>query len=278
MPASYSHHISSQSVPAFYGWNDCAINVKESVYSILEYYRKTLDENLTGFYLHGSLAMGCFNPSRSDIDFLAVVHEELLVAQKREIIDFLQRHRKDFPAKGVEMSIIREKDVRALSFPTPYELHYSDGWYERYQKGEIGLSSPQTDEDLVAHFAVIRERGIRLYGQPVDEMFPEIPRSIFIRFLIAEARWVYAKAEEDPLYAVLNLCRILDFLSEGRITSKPEGATWALAALPPEFSPLINTALDCYAGLLAEMKCDNSMFTRFLEYTRDEIGSFEGGK
>lgn len=27
-------------------------------------------EDLTGIYLHGSLAMGCFNPKKSDIDLM----------------------------------------------------------------------------------------------------------------------------------------------------------------------------------------------------------------
>lgn len=30
--------------------------------------RDTLGENLIGVYLHGSAAMGCFNPAKSDLD------------------------------------------------------------------------------------------------------------------------------------------------------------------------------------------------------------------
>ena len=31
-----------------------------------------LSANLTGIYLHGSLALGCFNWDKSDIDFIVV--------------------------------------------------------------------------------------------------------------------------------------------------------------------------------------------------------------
>lgn len=31
-----------------------------------------LSTNLTGIYLHGSLALGCFNWDKSDIDFIVV--------------------------------------------------------------------------------------------------------------------------------------------------------------------------------------------------------------
>lgn len=43
-----------------------------------------LSENLVGIYLHGSLAMGCFNPSRSDVD-LVVVKESLLTLSMKQI-------------------------------------------------------------------------------------------------------------------------------------------------------------------------------------------------
>ncbi|MDD6156298.1 MAG: nucleotidyltransferase domain-containing protein [Lachnospiraceae bacterium] len=39
--------------------------------------RKILGDNLTGVYLHGSAAMGCFNPEESDIDLLVVVKDAL---------------------------------------------------------------------------------------------------------------------------------------------------------------------------------------------------------
>ncbi len=36
-----------------------------------------LKDNLTGIYLHGSIAMGCFNGQKSDIDLIVVVQREL---------------------------------------------------------------------------------------------------------------------------------------------------------------------------------------------------------
>ena len=35
--------------------------------------RETIGENLLGVYLHGSAAMGCFNPKSSDLDLLVGV-------------------------------------------------------------------------------------------------------------------------------------------------------------------------------------------------------------
>ncbi|MDO4667672.1 MAG: nucleotidyltransferase domain-containing protein [Streptococcus sp.] len=36
-----------------------------------------LGENLVGIYLHGSVAMGCFNDKKSDIDLLVVVNNDI---------------------------------------------------------------------------------------------------------------------------------------------------------------------------------------------------------
>jgi predicted nucleotidyltransferase len=35
------------------------------------------EKKLTGVYLHGSIAMGCFNPRKSDIDILVVVEDAI---------------------------------------------------------------------------------------------------------------------------------------------------------------------------------------------------------
>jgi len=42
-------------------------------------------KNLVGIYLHGSLAMGCFNPGKSDVDLLVVVKEKMEVSSLKRI-------------------------------------------------------------------------------------------------------------------------------------------------------------------------------------------------
>ncbi|RKX53864.1 MAG: hypothetical protein DRP30_03580, partial [Thermotoga sp.] len=49
-------------------------------------FRGILKANLVGVYLHGSLAMGCFNPKLSDVDFIVVVERKLSVDEKKEIV------------------------------------------------------------------------------------------------------------------------------------------------------------------------------------------------
>ena len=54
--------------------------------------REILKDNLIGVYLHGSLAMGCFNPKLSDVDFIVVVERKLSVDEKKERIEELREY------------------------------------------------------------------------------------------------------------------------------------------------------------------------------------------
>lgn len=45
--------------------------------------RRIIGDNLVGIYLHGSYVMGCFNPKKSDLDFIIVVNEKMDDASKR---------------------------------------------------------------------------------------------------------------------------------------------------------------------------------------------------
>ena len=52
-----------------------------------------LKDKLTGVYLHGSAVMGCWQPKKSDLDFLAVVHEPLTDTEKRKYMDMVLEQR-----------------------------------------------------------------------------------------------------------------------------------------------------------------------------------------
>ena len=48
-------------------WKNCPANVQSQITAITAEIKKFLLKNLAGIYLHGSLAMGCFNPNKSDL-------------------------------------------------------------------------------------------------------------------------------------------------------------------------------------------------------------------
>ena len=68
--------------------------------------REILKENLLGVYLHGSAVMGCYQPQKSDLDFLVVVRENMTDTDKRVFLDSVIMLDAAGPAKGIEMSIV----------------------------------------------------------------------------------------------------------------------------------------------------------------------------
>jgi len=71
----------------------------------VEMSKETLADRLMGFYLHGSMAMGCYQPKKSDLDFLVVANAALSDTEKRRFMDRLLELDHAYPGKGIEMSM-----------------------------------------------------------------------------------------------------------------------------------------------------------------------------
>ncbi len=251
-------------------WNNCPESIKQLVTGIVDKYREIIGEDLAGFYLHGSLAMGCFNPQNSDIDFLAVVTRPISTVRKKKIIRYLLDIRDYAPPKGIEMSIVTEETLSDFRYPTPFELHYSNDWYEKYRNGQVDYTEQRYDSDLAAHFMITRNRGICLYGKPVGEIFPEITEGYYLKSILDDVRAIFENIELNSVYTVLNLCRVISYTRDGLITSKKEGGDWALENMPEKYHSLIKQALKAYAGQ-EEKEFDTISLREFAEYMKAEL-------
>lgn len=212
--------------------------------------RETLGEALTGIYLHGSLAMGCFNPDKSDVDLLLVTEKEVTDAGKLSFLREVLRLERQGPAKGIELSMVKREVLKPFVYPTPFELHFSGmhrEWLrekpEDYVRKMRGL-----DPDLAAHATMIRQYGITLFGKSIGEVFGEVPREAYVDSILRDVKNAGEDIAGQPVYVILNLCRVLAFLRDGLYLSKQEGGAWGLENLPQWCRPLILEALACYGS------------------------------
>ena len=123
--------------------------------AIRDDFRRILCENLIGMYVHGSIAFGCFTWEHSDVDFLVVVRRPLTHGQQVELIRSLIARTPDAPPKGIEMSVVLEKYCRYFEYPTPFELHFSNGHLAQYCMdidGHCRKLHGCLDPDLAGHF------------------------------------------------------------------------------------------------------------------------------
>lgn len=228
--------------------------VEQSIGNQIEHFvenaRNILRDDLIGVYLHGSAAMGCFRQNKSDLDYIVVVRQEPTAPVKRAFMDLLIELDKHGPAKGIEMSIVTADACNPFQYPTPFVLHYSRMHTTRYLEDpdDYIRKMKGTDKDLAAHFTVIRNRGVTLYGCPIPEVFGEIPENDYLDSVWNDVSGAEEEIGEDPMYLILNLARITAYLQEKKIMSKLEGGRWGTEHLPSGFRELIRSAINEYTG------------------------------
>lgn len=204
-----------------------------------------LGGDLVGVYLHGSAAMGCFNPDRSDIDLLVVIHQALSPARRHAIAELmLVRSGAPYP---VELTVLTTEQLHPWRHPAPFDFHYSEMWRgslaQQLAEGKLH-SVPLTDPDLAAHITTLRARGRVLWGAPIHEVFPAVPEADFRQAILADLEWIGHHSTQ--IYGVLNACRVLAYLSGQGVRSKAEAADWALQHLPAAHRATITKALSAY--------------------------------
>lgn len=251
--------------------------VRLQIDMILNACQKWLVPNMIGVYLHGSLAMGAFNPCRSDIDLLVVNRHRLTSEQKMLLAGILLRI-SAHPAP-LEISFLCQKDIIPWQYPTPYDFHYSETWRESLQTAlnshtiETSKLPLPVDDDLAAHITVLHQRGCCLWGAPIHSVFPIVPPVDLLDSLQKDFHWALERKDQLSMYLTLNICRTLAYLQDGKIRSKDEGGVWALNHLPKSFHPLITSALRAYRGkAMPSQWKGGSLLNEIIAYAQNIIG------
>jgi hypothetical protein len=91
-----------------------------------------LRDDLVGIYLHGSLAMGCFNPQHSDMDVLVVSQAAIPLPVKAELGRLLLRL--SLLPSPIEIHFLNLAGLHPWRYPPPFDLHYSGPWRDRFER------------------------------------------------------------------------------------------------------------------------------------------------
>ncbi len=215
---------------------------------------RIIGDNLVGIYLHGSAVMGCYNPEKSDLDFVVVVKENVKDETKKAFMDMVIALNAQTPGKGIEMSIVKREVCDPFIYPTPFELHFSQmhiKWYSENPDDYIRKMNG-TDKDLAAHFKVIKARGKCLFGLSIDEVFGEVPEQYYMDSLWNDIEEATEEITDNTMYLTLNLARVYAWVKEKKVLSKKEGGEWGLKNLPDKYHSLLQEALKEYKGMEPE--------------------------
>lgn len=160
------------------------------------------------------------------------------------------------------MSVVLEKNCNHFVYPTPFELHFSNIHKEKCKTNleAYCLGMNGVDKDLAAHFTVTRKVGITLLGKDIESVFGAVPKAHYIDSIKGDIEDAVHEIVENPIYIILNLCRVLAYIKEGLVFSKIQGGQWGVENLPSSYIHIVEVAVNCY--------CNNKTFDINDEMTR----------
>ena len=274
--------VSNQEVDATPGKLTPYLELDEALTGYGHTSRDVLSDNFVGLYLLGSLAIGDFDLT-SDVDFVIVTNREL----SRDEVDRIQSAHRELTAldtrwvKHLEYSFFPMQQLAEKS--SPYGLdgrHDSEArqlWY--FPNGGSTIERSDHDNTLVTRWTLRYKAKVVLGPEPAtfspevtaDELRQEIKSSML--------GWEKLFTPSSPynnrfhqVFFVLNNCRALQDLHEGRITSKWEGVNWAKRHLDPQWHPLIDYCwqerqdMDIHVSQAADPQAFKQTIA-FVEYT-----------
>jgi predicted nucleotidyltransferase len=233
----------------------------------------TLNRNLTGVYVHGSLATGAFNPRTSDIDVIVATRALTDAAANdrlRELhLAMLGWGDEHWPER-LEVAFVPAKALTTSDVPAVavLELHPDEGF-------KIEPLGPE----FMIQKHLLRTYGITLFGRDVRKIVPPVTTGELRAAQIGTLRASWLPQLEFPgrlldrgyqAYAVLTMCRALCLLAIGRVVTKPEAAAWALRG--PYLEPwrsLIRSALAYPGGRQPDQRAAT---LDFMGFTLEEAG------
>ncbi len=206
--------------------------------------RDALGDNLLGFYLRGSLALGGFNPETSDVDILVVTER---------------------PVSEAEFEALDSLHARIPAGDNQYGRHYEVSYVDRaslkrFRPGERRHPTADSDwpfgwaehrDNFVLERWMVRERGVSLVGPDPKTLIEPISADDLRAAVVSELRarmehW--AGGDEPPdwmdtryyqAFEIETICRALYTLEFGELPTKPQAVTWALDALPQPWRALV---------------------------------------
>lgn len=235
---------------------ECSESLEHQINTYAAGLAQILADNLLGFYIYGSLARGCYHPTTSDIDIMAVTRE---FCQDSDISAVLALHRRIDIA--IDAVFVTSSQVCANVFPTPVQF------LVKPVDGHKFVHLPDGSRDFQLQRQDVNGAGIVMSGSPPDQCVPP-------------ADWVLIEQSLDFLFPhilpnfknpALMLCRIAYAWQHRSLCSKKQAGEWALQAFDKHWHGLLNTALIEYADGCTNSRISSAILHEFEEYCEGYI-------
>lgn len=250
-------------------------NVQRFIEQLQSKMEDIVKQNFVGSYIHGSLALGGFNDTSSDIDLIVVTETALSVSAKKQLAAlFLATSTHPYP---IEISFLYVAQLQSWQHPCPYDFHYSEFWRARYHTDLsnetttfIHQADP-TDVDLAAHITIVNNCGICYKGKPIHEVFPAVPKSDYLNAIMNDFYDCLEMIHHNPVYCILNALRVYLFVKDDVIASKQKAGAWGAENLPNDFQKTVTKALDGYQSNERALPFSSAELNLFQQYISKKV-------
>ena len=191
--------------------------------------RGTLGENLVGAYAAGSVALGAYEPGRSDVDVALVCEDPVALPAKRALVDRLRHEVLPCPARGLELVMYRRAVAQAGTLEPGFEVELNTGAGIDFRATYAGDDRPATDGRFwyALDRSILHQSGHVVFGPPASEMFADLSPADIRTLMIDALQWWLARptpSGDEPAPgaedAVLGACRSLVRFRHGVWLSK----------------------------------------------------------
>jgi hypothetical protein len=179
------------------------------------------DDELLGAYVIGSLALGGYEPERSDVDVAAIVDGPLSSEEKQAVVAACRHESLPCPVRKLELVVYARERAPA------FELNLNTGGGVPLHAGFDPAAEPSFW--FVLDVAIARASGLAVLGPAPAVLFPQQSRDVIVASAREALAWSIAEAPVDDV--VLNAARTRRFLDEGVWSSKAAAGQWALEHL-----------------------------------------------
>lgn len=230
-----------------------------------------LGDDLTGFYLTGSLTYGDFDRGSSDIDYLTVLDQPITTTQRQALVQLHAEIGRRYPEwrERIEGSYVTRSMLPNI-LPPKQGRPYVNG-------GAFWEPDPPYGNEWLLNLYVLRECGIALIGpEPAELIGPvaiEDVREASQRDLVEE--WL-PKADDPAAFAdshlrayvTLTLCRILHRAAHDGVASKRIAAAWVRERYDEPWRSLVERAERWSHG---ENLDSNAHVRAFIRFTAQQL-------
>lgn len=184
-----------------------------------------LPERPIGVYALGSLALGDYRPTTSDVDVYAIVGNRLDAGVKSSVARACRHATLPCPARQLELVVIAAAETSTPAAAPRWELNLNTG---RDRADHVG-----TDPDrepgfwFVLDLAIARQSALTLAGPDVRELIGEPPHAVLAAAQADAVAW-YAR-NGTPEEAFVAACRAWHWHETGAFVPKRRALRWAMA-------------------------------------------------